>query len=417
MALFNRRTPNAADPNAAVLTPQPRRWRRNAVAATVVVLCAGALIGWRASSAPKNEKKPEPEKVFEFAQADITRLKKQDLGQVIPVYGSVRPVVQALVRAKVPGEVARVLVREGERVNAGDTLITLDTRDLQAQLDSAQGSVAEARAKLDLAGKNEDNNRQLLAKGFISQNAFDAIANSVSVTTANLKSAEAQAAIARKALADAAIRAPFAGIVAKRAVNIGEKVSVDSPVAQIVDLTQMELEAAVPVAEIPYVKVGQEIAFKVDGFAGREFRGKVDRISPAADAGSRAISVFVNIPNQDGALKGGMFASGALATGGRGQLSALPKLAVREEGGQNFVLVVADGKVDRRPVTIGITNSERGLIEIREGLTEIADVIAVKGDGLKVGAKAILRSADATATASTPTAAPAALPTPTRSAS
>jgi RND family efflux transporter MFP subunit len=371
-----------------------RRWVKPSLAALTLLLIVGSLLAYRASAAKKDDKKSDADKVFEFTSADIAHLEQREFGQRIPVSGSVRPVVQAMVRAKVPGEVSRVLVREGERVAAGDILVALDTRDLQAQLDSALGSVAEARARLDLARKNEENNRQLLAKGFISQNAFDSVSNAVSVTSANVRTAEGQAAIARKALGDATIRAPFTGIIAKRAVNLGEKVSIDTPIAQIVDLSHMELEALVPVAEIPAVSVGQEIAFRVDGFGNREFKGKVERINPSADAGSRAISVFVAIANGDGALKGGMFANGLLAAASKGGVNALPNIAVQEEGGQNFVFIVNQGKVDRRPITIGVRNIEQGMVEIRDGIDRNVEVVAVKADGIKTGSKVIMKTGE-----------------------
>jgi RND family efflux transporter MFP subunit len=252
------------------------------------------------------------------------------------------------------------------------------------------------RARLDLARKNEVNNRQLLNKGFISQNAFDAVANSAEVAEANLKSAEAQAAITFRALSDGTIRAPFNGIVAKRLVNVGEKLSPDSPVMYVVDLARMEMEVMVPVAEIPGVKVGQEIAFNVDGFNNRTFKGQVERINPSAEAGSRSISVFVTLANADGALKGGMFASGRLAALSRGAVNAIPAVALREEGGQSFVFIVKDGKIDRKPVTPGTRNVDMGLVEIRDGLDEGATVVAVKMEGLKPGATALVKGAPST---------------------
>src|SRR5258706_989473 len=112
-----------------------------------------------------------------------------------------------------------------------------------------------------------------------------------------------------------------------------------------------ELEALVRVSETPAVRIGQEIAFRVDGFGSRTFKGKVERINPSADAGSRAISVFVSIANADGALKGGMFANGVLAAASKGSVNALPGVAGQGEGGQNFLYIRRTGKVDRRPGT------------------------------------------------------------------
>ncbi|MBP8120771.1 MAG: efflux RND transporter periplasmic adaptor subunit, partial [Burkholderiales bacterium] len=293
--------------SASLASNRRQGWVRVAVAALSAVLVIGSLVAWRVTSAKKEVPKSASEKIFEFASSDIATLGPQNLGLVIPVSGSVRPVVQAMVKSKVSGEVSRVHVQEGQSVVAGQPLISIDTADLKARHDSQLAMMAESRAKLDLAKKNEENNRQLLAKNFISQTAFDSVANSAQVSEANYKSMAAQAAITERALADAQIRAPFNGIVAKRVVNMGEKVTPDAPVIHIVDLNRMELEAPVPVSDIPSVKVGQEIAFKVDGFAERSFKGKVERINPAAEAGSRSISIFVTLPNHDGALKGGMF--------------------------------------------------------------------------------------------------------------
>jgi len=369
--------------------------RKGWVKITLILLClavaVGGLVAFRTVSAKKEEMKPDAVKTLEFAPGDIAELKPTQLGQVIPISGSVRPLLQATVKSKVPAEVARVHVQEGERVSAGQVLISLDTADLKARSDTQQAAVAEVRARLDLAKKNQDNNKTLLSKGFISQNAYDSVASNVTVAEASLKSAQAQAAIAERALADANIRAPFNGIVAKRWVNTGDKVAGDAPVVAMVDLSRMELEAQVPVAEIPYVKVGQEIAFKVDGFSDRNFNGKVERINPSADAGSRSIAIFVTLSNQDASLKGGMFANGRLAVAGKAAVNALPLAAIREEGGQSFVFAVKDGKLERKPVTLGLKSTERGMVEVREGLAEGAQVVAVKADGLKAGTIAIIK--------------------------
>jgi membrane fusion protein (multidrug efflux system) len=356
----------------------------------------GALaFGLRASLADKDPPKAAAEgpRTFEFAPGDLAELKREPLGRSIPVAGSMRPMLQATVRSKVAAEVARVHVQEGERVAAGAPLATLDTADLAARNEAQAAAVLEARARLDLAKKNQANSRALLEKSFISQNAYDSSENAVQVAEANLRSAEAQAAITRKALADAQVRAPFAGIVAKRFVNVGDKLSPDMPVAFVVDLSRMEMEAPVPVGEIPYVQVGQEIAFQVDGFNGRAFRGKIERVNPAAEAGSRSISVFVALPNADGALKGGMFANGMLATRTGADVEVIPASAIVEEGGQSFVHVVRNGKIERRTVILGARSPERGVVVVREGLERGVPVITVKAEGLKPGANAVLKPA------------------------
>ena len=369
-----------------------RGWVKLTVAVILAVIGVGSLVAWRASSATKDEKKSDADKVFELSANDVATLSPQNLGLVIPISGSVRPVLQAMVKSKVSGEIAQVHVREGERVSAGQALVSIDTADLRARHDTQLAMVAESKAKLDLAKKTEANNRALLSKNFISQTAFDSVASGLEIAESNYKSVTAQAAITQRALADAQVRAPFAGIVAKRAVNVGEKVTADASVMHIVDLSRMELEAPVPVSDIPSVKVGQEIAFKVDGFNEREFRGKIERINPSTEAGSRTISIFVALPNSDGALKGGMFANGTLAAASRAAVDAVPLAAVISEGGQSFVFALKDGKIERKPITPGNRSVEMGLIEVRAGLEPGAQVITVKADGLKHGSKVAVRA-------------------------
>src|SRR3954470_7469508 len=363
-----------------------------ALALAAAVAIGAAVFGLRSSVADKEAPKaPDAARTFEFAPGDIVELRREALGRQIPISGSIRPTLQATVRSKVAAEVARIHVQEGERIAAGAAIASLDTGDLLARHEAQAAVVAEGRARLDLAKKNQANSRALLEKSFISQNAYDSSDNAVQVALANLRRAEAQGAITQRALADAQIRAPFAGIVAKRFVNVGDKLSTDMPVALIVDLARMEMEAPIPVGEIPYVKVGQEIAFQVDGFGGRAFSGKVERVNPSAEAGSRSISVFVSLPNADGALKGGMFANGTLATRTGAEVDVIPFAAVLEEGGQSYVHVVRNGKVERRTVILGARNTERGVVAVREGLERGVPVIAVKAEGLKPGATPILR--------------------------
>lgn len=386
--IFNRSSNTVS--HTASTSPSSAK-KKIGIALAVAIAIGGAFVGWNAVSAKKDDKKTEADKTFELAASDVATLAPQELGQVIPVSGTLRPVVQAMVRAKVSGEIAQVHVREGDRVNAGQVLMSIDTADLRARHESQQAMVAEAKAKLHLAKKTEQNNRQLLAKNFISQNAFDSVASGLEVADSNLKAASAQAAITQKALSDAQVRAPFAGIVAKRAVNIGEKVTADAPLVHVVDLSRMELEAPVPVSDIPSVKVGQEIAFKVDGFSARDFKGKVERVNPSAEAGSRSISIFVTLPNTDAALKGGMFANGTLAAATRA-VNAIPIAALITEGGQAFVFSLENGKIERKPVTAGTKSVELGFVEIRDGLALGAQVITVKADGLKHGSKVAVRN-------------------------
>ena len=380
-------------------------WVKITVIGLSAALVLGSLIAWRVSSAKKEEKKPEANVTLEFAPADLATVENRELSRTLPFSGSLSPVIQSTVKSKVSGEVRQVLVREGERVNQGQVLAQIDTADLQARLDAQVAALEEARARWSIADKNRESNLKLLKQNFISQNAFDTANSTSDASAASVRSAEAQVRLARNAMQDAVVRAPINGILAKRMVNGGEKVGPDSPMFTVVDLAKMEIEAPAPASEIPGVKVGQVATFKVDGFGERAFEGRVERINPITEQGSRSITLYLSVANRDGALKGGMFAKGTLVLDKSQATAVVPFAAVREDAGKSYVYTLEGGKIARRDITLGLREEQAGLVEIKSGVDKGTQVVSARMVGLKAGASAVVKSpvttpaAPATATA------------------
>lgn len=365
------------------------------VATVAVVAIVGILVGFRASQAHKPEDKKDGPVTLEFTPADVAVVEMKSLTRSIAFSGSIMPVVQTTVKSKVPGEVTQVLVREGQAVDGGQLIAQIDTRDLQSRLDAAVASLEEARARLTIAEKNRVNNQQLLNQKFISQNAFDTTQSVYEAGVALVNSQDAQVRIARKALEDAQVRAPFPAIVARRMANTGEKVNIDSPLFTLVDLGRMEIEAPAPAAEVPSIRVGQPASFRVDGFGERDFEGRVERINPVADANSRAITLYISVANRDGSLKGGMFAKGQIVLDETRKSAVVPAAAIREESGQLYVFTIEGGKIARRPVQVGFTEAQQGLVEVKSGLEQGLNVVSARVSGLKAGAPAMMKPANA----------------------
>jgi RND family efflux transporter MFP subunit len=143
---------------------------------------------------------------------------------------------------------------------------------------------------------------------------------------------------------------------------------VDSPLFDLVDLARMEIQAPAPANEIPSIKVGQPVTFRVDGFVDRVFEGRVERINPTADAGSRAIMLYISVANQDGALRGGMFAKGSIVLDKSAKSNVIPAAAVRDEAGQTYVFAIEGGKVTKRAVKIGFAEPTAGFVEVKSGV-------------------------------------------------
>ena len=372
--------------------------RRRAIGAMSIAVVVAALAGGVAFRAIKKAAAEStagpggPAVTLEFTAADVARVEAQPLTRWLPVSGTLQPVYQSTVKAKVSGEIRQVLVREGETVKAGQVLARFDTGDLDAKLADRAGAVQASRAQLALAEKTRQQNHTLLKQGFISQNAYDSAESNMSVNQGTLKSYEAQVQLARNALRDAVVTAPLAGTVAKRHVQPGEKVNFDSPLFTVVDLGKMELQAMVPANDIPEITTGMPVQLSIDGFNDRAFTGTVERINPMTEAGTRAILVFVQIPNPDAALKGGMFATGRVRLANAAAVPTLPATAIRTEAGLNFVWTIESGKLIRRNVTLGRRDEATARVEVKSELPASAQVLAARFDNLKEGAPAVLRA-------------------------
>ena len=371
------------------------RTRRRATAAVVIVTMIAVIAGAVAVRIGKRDAGKIPDKqavALQFGIGDIAYVESRPLARWLPVSGTLQAVRQTTVKAKVAGDVAGLHVREGEVVRAGQVIAHIDSPDLKARLVDRQGAVESARAQLALAEKTRAMNLRLLSDKFISQNAFDGTESSYNVARGNLKSAEAQVQVAQNALADADVVAPLTGIVSKRHVQTGEKVAVESPILTIVDLKDLEVQAMVPAIDVPELAAAMPVELRVDGFGERRFEGRIDRINPSTEPGTRAIIVYVSLPNPDAALRNGMFATGRIALAASSPAATLPMTAVRSEAGQSYVWTIDKGKLARRIVITGRRDETNSRVEIKTLLPTETPVLAARFDNLKDGAPALVKA-------------------------
>jgi RND family efflux transporter MFP subunit len=368
----------------------------------LVIGAVGGTAAMRVIKKSDESGKGQQTVTLEFTPGDVTRVEAKPIARWLPVSGTVQPVRQATVKAKVAGDVRQVAVREGESVKEGQLLARIDTADLDAKLIERQGALESAKAQLALAEKNRTTNSALLKQNFISQNAYDTFESTYNVAQGNVKSAEAQVQLARNALKDAIATSPLNGLVAKRHVQPGEKVAFDSPLITVVDLKDLELQAMVPAVDVPELAIGKMVELTIDGFGERKFGGRIERMNPSTEPGTRAILVYVGIPNADGALRGGMFATGRIALAASAPVATLPATAVRVEAGQTYVWTVESGKLVKRGVVTGRRDEAAGRIEVKTELPRDAPVLGAKFDNLKDGAPAIVKAPPAAVPASAP---------------
>lgn len=323
---------------------------------------------------------------LELADTDLFVVRSGEIEQTLSANGTLRAQRETQVRAKVPGELLSVNVREGERVSADQELARIDPLEYQARVDDRQAALEAGRAQAALAETTRLKNEELRQKNFLSDLAYDNTKSAASIASSQVQSLQAQLTLATKALQDTVVRAPIGGWIAERAVQRGDKTPPDGKLFTIVDLSRLELEALIPANEVARVAIGQPFTATVEGYTGQQFKGRVSRIGAQALPGSRAITIYIEIPNPDAAIKAGLFAAGTLSLGHSTAEALAPLTALHNAAGMDFVYAVVDNRIRRTPVKIGMRSEAAGLAEITDGLTDGTHIVAANLGPLKDGA-------------------------------
>jgi len=317
-----------------------------------------------------------------FGPMDWVMVKPTLLASYVPLTGSVRAVDSATVKAKVAGELRSLSVREGMAVNKGDIIGQIDTTDYELRIQERQAQLRQAEAQLLTAQRNADANRQLVARGFISENSSANTVSALDAAKAARDTVQFQLDQALKALGDTRLIAPISGMVAERYALPGEKLSPDNKVLSIVSTEKLEAELAVPAQDLVGVQIGQRLDLHVEGVDTAQ-AAKVLRINPATSGSSRNVMVYLQLEGPTSKLRIGAFVQGLLPLQSKGQVLAVPFNAVRDQGGRQAVWVVRQGKLEEQLVRTGIRddrakapNGALGMIQILEGLNEGDTVVA-----------------------------------------
>jgi membrane fusion protein, multidrug efflux system len=340
---------------------------------------------------------------LDLASTDVMRVGMVNLSRAVELSGGLKAVNSALVKARVAGELRSLTVREGDTVKRGQVIGQIDTTEYEWRVRQADQQAQASRAQWDIAQRALKNNKALVDQGFISSTALETSASNEAAAQANLQAANAAVQLARKARSDATLIAPIAGVVATRTAQPGERVPVEARIVEIVDLSRMELEAALPPQDAAELRVGQTAQLSVEGLS-TPVTATVARISPTAQAGSRAVLAYLTLSPHPG-LRQGLFARGSVAVEQR-QVLAIPSSAVRNDQAQPTVPVLVQGVVNNRVVALGMRGLVRDepMVEVLKGL--------VDGDTVLAGAVGVVRDATPVKLPPAQAAAPAAATTP-----
>ena len=371
-------------------------------------LFSGALklpgAGDKAAVLGKDGKKPEVP--LEFIAREVVQPARARLPALIEFSGPLVAPSTAIVRAKAGGTLLALNVSEGSRVTAGQSLGRIDLAELGTRVAERNANLESARAALQQAERTHASNERLAAQQFISSIALDNSRASADTARAQLAAAQASLDTSRVTMRDAALVAPISGIVAKRQAVPGERVSPEQPLLTIVDLSRLELAGSIGTHEVSRLGAGMAVQVQVEGVAA-PVQGRIARIAPAAEPGTRSIGVTIELANPKETLRAGQYAVARVVLDDATERLTVPLAAVGNTSGLDHVWVIEAGLLARRGVTLGRRDEREGRVEVLTGVVPTSQILAARFDNLREGAKALVVASKgapmASAAASTPT--------------
>jgi membrane fusion protein (multidrug efflux system) len=363
-----------------------RRWMIGTVVAVAVGIATAVAVA-RYSQAKKKDDKVAV--TLEFAPREVVQPAWTTMPGSIEFSGPLVAPDTAVVRAKAGGTLVGLAVQEGSHVKAGQSLGRIDLAELQSRSSERQASADAAKAALAQAERTHASNERLAQQSFISAIALETSRSQLDSARAMHAAAVAALDTTRVGLREAALVAPIGGIVAKRHVVPGEKVSVEQTLLTIVDLRRLELAGLVGTHEVGRLQPGMPVQVRVEGMAA-PVTGRLARIAPMAEPGTRSIGVTIGLDNPNETLRAGQYALARVALADDARRLTVPLAAVGNTSGQEHVWVIADGALLRRAITTGRRDAASGRVEVLTGLAPEAHVLAARFDNLREGAKAMV---------------------------
>ncbi len=364
-----------------------------------------ALTAWAVAGCGSRGPAPVPRSA-DVVTASVVTLKLEPWPRTIRMQGSLVADEESLIGSKVAGRLKDARADRGSAVQQGHVLAELEAEDFELQVQQAEAQVGQIRAKLGLkpgepdakldkqksppvlqeqalleeARSNAARVRVLLQQNAGTVEELEKHEASLRVAEARLASAlntveeqiallglrRTELALAKQRLADAVIRAPFAGIVQERHISRGVYVQVGDPIVTLMRIDPLRFRGGVQERDAAQVQVNETLHIHVEGIAG-PLVAKVSRISPALDMSSRSLVIEADVPNPEGRMRAGLFAQGDIVVDAQARALAVPEHAVTEFAGVEKVWLLKDKKAQERRVLTG--RRERGLVEILAGLS------------------------------------------------
>lgn len=302
-----------------------------------------------------------------LAASDISVVQPTTIEDVAAISGNLDPIETVAVRSRIEGDLELVAVREGDVVRAGQVLARFDAKEQESAARSAEADRVAAQSDLANAEWNAEQSAQLFKAGAIAERDNKAAQQTVVTMKARVAATDARVRATSSIVRDTRVIAPTSGVVSKRDVENGEHVARGATMFTVVRNDMLELVAAVPARAAGMVRVGQPVRFVADG---RDFGGRVARVSPTIDVTTRSVTVYVEVANPSGAIRGGTFATGQVVSRTASNVLAIPQNAIHysPDGTSQYAYRIVNDAVEHATLRTGVTDDRLGLVEVLEGL-------------------------------------------------
>lgn len=332
------------------LKPKRRIWPW-IVLAVIVIAILGFVFLRPAPPAVDPAAEAEPAEIArQIRQSETVTIEPATLRETVKVTGTLVAGQRSEVASQASGRVMAVMVRPGDAVNAGDVLAQIDRATLELQLNQQRATANATRAQLVSSQQQLERTEQLASQGNASPSTLEQARSATAALEAQLNALGSAVETAELALANATVKSPLAGIVSARSVEPGQTVQAGTTLFTVVNLDQMQFDAVASVNNSARVDAGQDVVISVTGLDGQEFAGEVSRVNPVALSGTRTVPIYIELDNEEGQLRGGMFATGYITVSEQADALAVPAAALREDAEGNYVLKLAEDTLVRQAI-------------------------------------------------------------------
>jgi membrane fusion protein (multidrug efflux system) len=320
-----------------------------------------------------------------IAPEDLLVVQPTQHAQGPVVSGSVQPARRADLRAELGAVVVQVLKDNGETVRAGELLMRLDDTSIRDALTSAQESLRVSTQGLEQAERNLQRLNALREQGMVSAQALEDAQLRRQQALGDQVAAKSRVVSAQQQQSRTAVRAPFDGVVSERKASVGDTVQVGRELVKVIDPRSMRFEGLVSADRLQALKIGQPVAFRINGFSEQRFTGTLQRIDSSVNATTRQVAVWVRFNDARSApTVAGLFAEGRIEAG-TAQVLSVPESALQRQGDSGHAWRLDASRLQKVAVKLGERDPRSGEWPVLSGLKAGDRILRNPGSNLSDG--------------------------------